>query len=366
MKLKSLNCNFLTDTDIVKLNIANIHTSEQLSTYADLESLSRLASVDLQKLKLTKKFIVGQFSPFPEFGHNIFDKCLKKSVIISTGSKQIDELISNGFYSSEISEITGATSTGKSQLCFSLIVNMLYRYSSHNCLYIDSNKSFCSRRVFDLLKFKLHSKQNTQTSTQSSVNDKANSLLKQIKVVDCKDVFHLIDVLFQIEKVSSTSVSILQNQKVNNENGDGALCPSLLVIDNLSSLFHQFKVNNNIELNFFLNYIINRLRYLAHSMNMVIVVVTNHNDYNSSFRYSSASSYSTLNLNCLYNSTWKSVPGLIVNLVKLDENSQESDSQDGNPSGFRRKFQLLKCNRPSFKENCKNFCYFDINNFGLI
>jgi hypothetical protein len=64
MRLKSLNCDFLSESDIIKLNTHGITTSEQLITYADLDALSRLVAIPVKNLKLVKKFIIGQ-SPFP-------------------------------------------------------------------------------------------------------------------------------------------------------------------------------------------------------------------------------------------------------------------------------------------------------------
>ena len=156
MKLKSLNCDFLTELDIQKLSRANIQTSEQLITYGDIDSLSRLVAIPVKNLKLVKKFIIGQHAPFPQVGTELLAKYIKNLTIIETGNKSLDDLISNGIYSNEITEITGISSTGKTQFCLNLIANMFHKYAKFNCLYIDSNKNFCIKRLTQLLGLKLN------------------------------------------------------------------------------------------------------------------------------------------------------------------------------------------------------------------
>ncbi len=353
MKLKSLNCNFLSQADIIKLNIVNIQTTEQLVAHSDLETLSRTSAVQLKTLKLAKKFIIGQFSPFPEFGNVLFDKCLRKNFIIKTSCPQIDDMLSSGFYSSEISELTGATSTGKTQLCLGLIANMLDKHESFKCLYIDSNRNFCAKRLVQLIKIRLDKKLNN-----ANTNEKLVDLTKQVKVIDCQNIFHFIDILFRVKKANLNSDLNKENASSYNDSCDD-LCPNLLIVDNLTSLFNQFKASNHFDINFYLNYATTQLKYLANNMNMAIVVVTNNNDYNVKYTYSSNSFSSTINFNCLYNSTWKNVPNLIVAL-KRNNASYEIES---NENAF--KFEIVKLNRPWIKEPLKRICYFNIDESGL-
>jgi len=107
MKIKSLNCAFLSETDITNLNKMNIHTSEQIVSYADLENLSRKSQVSLKSLKMLKKSIIGQYAPFPQLASDLFAKYIRNLLVIKFGCKNIDDLMSKGVYSSEITEITG-------------------------------------------------------------------------------------------------------------------------------------------------------------------------------------------------------------------------------------------------------------------
>lgn len=251
MRLNSINCNFLTEADLHKLNVANVHTINQLVTYADLNSLSDLTKIPVKNLKLIKKFIIGQYSPFPEQANTLLDRHTKRFFSIQSGCSQLDELISNGIYSNEITEITGFSSSGKTEFCLNLAANLMVRSPSSSVLYIDSNHGFCPTRIRSLLLSKL--------SEQSVDLDK---ILASIRTVKCSSPFELLDILFSIKKPVNSSNDLPT--------------PNLLVIDCLNTLFEAlFKPNYSLDATFYLTCVSNQLRFLAASLNMAIVVVTN-------------------------------------------------------------------------------------------
>jgi len=344
MKLKALNCSFISDSDILKLNLSNINNSEQLVAHGDLQALSRSTTIPLKTLKLIKKYIIGQYSPFPEPASTLFDKYLKGFFVIETGCKQLDSIISNGIYSSEIIEISGASSSGKTEFCHNLIANLMsssLNPSKYKCLFIDSNRNFCPTRIFNLIKFKLnHKHPNNLQLTQAHIE----SILKQIQVIYCRNVFHLLEILFKISKSKSSSsndTSSTQNFKTSTQ----SLYADLLIIDNLSTLFSTFsKANNYSEINYHLSYLASHLKYLSANMNIAIVTTTNNDSF-------------------FNQQIWKSVPNLVIFLEKLllkDERNYASE----------RSFQLLKHNRPflndAFDKNHKLTGQFSISDSGLL
>jgi hypothetical protein len=66
MLLKSTNCTFLTEQQLISLRRLNILTVEQFVSHADLEILSRNSKIPIDKLKLTYKFLVGQYNSMPQ------------------------------------------------------------------------------------------------------------------------------------------------------------------------------------------------------------------------------------------------------------------------------------------------------------
>lgn len=343
MKLKSLPCSsLLSDSDIVKLNNVNVQTVEQLATYADLSALSRLTQIPEATLRQTRKYILGQYAPFPLQGEQLFADYYKHKLVIPFGCKQLDDLVSGGVYNSEITEITGASASGKTQLCINLVANMYKSTTSLNhvalrCLYVDSSGNFCVRRLVELL------------GNHQSHLDK---ILKSIQVMECSNLFHLLDILFNIKKNAVAGSDAIQS-------------PNLLIIDSLTSLLYLFRSSRESEI--YLNYLLNHIRYLANNMNMAILVVTNRNSYDQS----------TNPMNSMLNNNqkWLGISSLRVKLenVVLDTESNKSrpfhpdlvDESSSSPTRIR-KFQVLSINRPFLKESNNRIAYFGINQSGIV
>ena len=78
MLLKTDNCTFLTESQLNSLKKLNIFSIEQLVAYADLETLSRNSKIPLDKLKLTYKYLVGQYASLPQTGVELLNNYLKR------------------------------------------------------------------------------------------------------------------------------------------------------------------------------------------------------------------------------------------------------------------------------------------------
>ena len=330
MNLKSLNCQYLKDADFVLLGQVNIQTSEQLVAHADLEALSRKSAVDLNKLKQTKKFILGNHCPLPQPATEILGKYLKRSFSIPFGCAGLDGLVPEGVRSHEISEICGLTASGKTQLCLGLVANMLRSQPAFKCLYVDSSKNFCAKRLATLL------------------GADSLKLLDSVRVVECQNIFHLLTILSHITKCDPSRAA--NNTDKPGRSGD-LWSAKLLIIDSLTCLFNQFRPYDQFDSGFYLNYLINYLRFLKSSFDMAVVITTNNNLIYSS----SSSSSSSSNSHSVFNyEGWKSVPGLIVQLSKFPAGS-----------GAVHLFEVIKCHRRDETEPDKNYRLFRITENGL-
>lgn len=206
---------------------------------------------------------------------------------------------------------------GKTQLCLNLISNMFATYPAHNCLYIDSNKNFCIRRMKALI-----------TSENS---------LKSIKIIDCKNIYHLMDILCSIKKSSSLQ--------------PGVTCPNLLIVDNLSVLLNTFRTSNtnNLEISFHINTVVTYLNYLTRNMNMTVVTTT---------------SFNTDSLS-IYNESWKRFSNLEILVRRLNTVERSSLSPVSEDCEELRVFEILKCNRPFIENNTTRTCNFRFCDNGL-
>jgi hypothetical protein len=219
-------------------------------------------------------------------------------------------------------------------MCLNLVVNMLRINQKHTCLYIDSNKNFCIRRIQQLLK--------TPSTT-----------LQSVKIIDCQNFFHLLDILSQIKKSCATNQS-------NSSNEQALANPNLLVVDSLTSLFYSLfnkpSVANNLEISFYYNSIMSALSYLATSMNMTVVITTN-------------SSSNEIGQSSVFNESWKKFSSVQVVLRELNSTERlELLDCVAERVNDTRVFEVVKCSRPILDQknnDNKNSCYFKFNDSGF-
>jgi RecA/RadA recombinase len=342
MKLKSLSRdNLLTNNEIQILGKINIDTAEQLISHANLEALSKLTnnSISFNKLKQIKKFIIGQYAPFPQPANEVLSKINRKLITLKCGCQRIDNLISGrdgndfmlfqgGIRTGEITEITGATSTGKTEFCFNIIVDHLVNSKMNrelSCVYIDSNNNVCHKRLVHLFKNRF-------------INDniKIKSSLEAIKVIQCKSIFHLFDIIYDIENTSSS------NSNISNKT------PTIIVIDSLTSIFTSFKAGSyQNEINFYLKKISSHLKYLAVHFNIAIIMTTNSSQFENTLCSTSPFCLSS-------NFIIQSMTTMILYLRKTTLDEEENK--------IRRLIEVIKSNQ-CFLDN--KICEFQITDNGL-
>lgn len=109
---------------------------------------------------------------------------------ITTGSKELDNLLGGGIYTGEITELSGAFGTGKTQLCFQLCLNVQLPQSegglSGGAYYIDTEASFSSKRIAQM--------------AQSNGLDPLK-YLKNIAVTKTHNSDHLMYIIRNVDKI---------------------------------------------------------------------------------------------------------------------------------------------------------------------
>lgn len=345
MQLKASNCNFLNETQIITLNKLNIFTIEQFVSHADLDSLSRNSKIPLEQLKLTYKYLVGQYAALAQTGNDLFQKYIRNVFIIKTGCKNIDNLLNGGIYSGEITEIYGQSNCGKTVFCLNIAANLLLTLKSaylndtsatkdknfnnkFNILYIDSCNSFCSDSFKTLLK----------SIDKTLSNEQLNNLVRTTSVVRCKDLFHLMDILYMLEKEAKVI-----KQQANSTCKNHLIVKYLLIIDNFNILFNMLRNGNSAqnELLSHLHYITRHLKYLADYLNIAILIVntTSYEKYT-------------------FNSTWSSLPSIRILLSKQQQQQQSSNDKN------EFLFQLIKHTRMPSSSSLTQ-CKFEITSSGI-
>ena len=180
---------------------------------------------------------------------NAYDLLIEETnrIKLTTRSRQLDEMLDGGFWAGEITELVGGFSSGKTQLCHQLCVNVQLSEEeggvSGGAYYIDTEGTFSARRL-------------AQIAIGANLDPKEG--LKNVFSGRAFSSTHLEDLLKEFPKLAEEKAI------------------RLLVVDSLASHFRsEFHGKNHmIERQQRIMGIAERLASLASAYN-IIVVVTN-------------------------------------------------------------------------------------------
>jgi len=143
-------------TSAEKLRVAGYDSYEAIAVASPMELVAVAAIGEGTAIKAIKAARDSL-----EMGFESAEKILEKRKTIarlSTGSKNIDELLGGGIESQSITEVYGKFASGKSQWCFQLCVMAQMTPEEGglggNVLYIDTENSFRPERVQDIAKYR--------------------------------------------------------------------------------------------------------------------------------------------------------------------------------------------------------------------
>ncbi|XP_032645556.1 DNA repair protein RAD51 homolog 4 isoform X2 [Chelonoidis abingdonii] len=83
---------------------------------SDLEEVARKCSLSYKALVAVRRVLLAQFSAFPVNGADLYEELKSSTAILSTGSRSLDRLLDSGLYTGEVTELTGAPGSGKTQV----------------------------------------------------------------------------------------------------------------------------------------------------------------------------------------------------------------------------------------------------------
>lgn len=112
---------------------------------------------------------------------------------VETGSKNLNGLLGGGLCLGEITEAYGSFNTGKSQLAFSLCVNLPILNPKYCTLFVDTEASFRSSRIVDICKAK-------------KADEK--KILESIKLVRVKCTKEQVEIINKIDKILESDPNI--------------------------------------------------------------------------------------------------------------------------------------------------------------
>ncbi|XP_048680245.2 DNA repair protein RAD51 homolog 4 isoform X2 [Caretta caretta] len=217
---------------------------------SDLEEVARKCSLSYKALVAVRRVLLAQFSAFPVNGADLYEELKSSTAILSTGSESLDKLLDSGLYTGEVTELTGAPGSGKTQVCLSIAVS-----SSHdlkqNVLYVDSTGGFTASRLLQL------------AQTRTGDEEEQVEALQRIQVARVFDVYKMLDVLQELR--CSMSQEVLSSS--------GPV--KVLVVDSVSAVICPLLGGRQAEGLALMMQLARELKTLARELN-VAVVVTNH------------------------------------------------------------------------------------------
>jgi len=180
--LSSIGSSALTADVLFSLATINVKTVED---FLFNENIPNKTNISRETISAITCDIQRIFTALPIRGDDLFLDVINYDTIFPTGCKSIDLLLDGGLYSSEITELVGQPSTGKTQICMYASLNMI-AYTQWTVAYIDSSNTFSPDRMVEMF-----NSMQDQESLQEML-----AALNRIECLKCFDVFSLLDVLY--------------------------------------------------------------------------------------------------------------------------------------------------------------------------
>jgi RecA/RadA recombinase len=170
--------------------------------------------------------------------------------MISTLCEGFDELMEGGITSTDIFEVNGPSSSGKSQLVHQILTSVVVNSTTDKAIMIDTSNSFRPSRILQI------AKGNSFIGGKKIKIGSDTSLLDRIQFARCANYDHLLGLL----------TSVLERE-------DTCSLPRLVVVDSISRLFRCVDHKKRQESRQSLNLVMTTLKKLT--QRNVAVVITN-------------------------------------------------------------------------------------------
>ncbi|XP_063154480.1 DNA repair protein RAD51 homolog 4 [Candoia aspera] len=182
---------------------------------SDLEEIAQKYSLSYKTLVAVRRVLLAQFSSFPVSGADLYEELKRTTAILSTGIESLDKLLDSGLYTGELTELVGAPSAGKTQVCLFVAANVSHSLKQ-TVLYIDSTGGFTGARLLELL--------NCLTEDE----EEQAEALRRIQIFHAFDAYKMLDVLQEVrsymaQQILSTSGPV-----------------KLLIVDSISAVICPF------------------------------------------------------------------------------------------------------------------------------
>lgn len=181
-------CPELTVPVVEKLRAAGITTVlDYLSS--ERESIVERTGLVYGDVIRIRRSLQATYAPKLRTGNELYEHLLQSTAIFSTGSANVDNAFGGGIYTGRVTEIVGASNSGKTQLCHCLAANVAMA-SHFGVLYVDTLCCFSPERLRQIISA-------SRKSGGDYVKTESAALSKIRHVVAC-DLLEVVQVVDQV------------------------------------------------------------------------------------------------------------------------------------------------------------------------
>lgn len=241
-------CPALSESVVTSLKKSKIRTVIDFLV-KDIEEIAQTCGIPYKDLLVIRRVLLAQYSGFAVNGADVYNNAVSSMSILSTGCKQIDDLLDGGLYTAEVTEVAGELASGKTQFCLTCAA-VVSADCCKNVLYIDTQGSFSAERLLEII----------QTRRKDQDND---DILKRIRCTTAIDIF---DVL-----------SVLENTRYNlsKQNDDYYGNLKLLILDNVASIIYPILGGQQVDGHSLMVQLSQKLKQLAVNFSLAVLVINN-------------------------------------------------------------------------------------------
>ncbi|XP_044733399.1 DNA repair protein RAD51 homolog 4 [Chrysoperla carnea] len=230
----------LTNDILTQLKNNDIRT---LGNFLDksIEELARKSKLKYKEISLIRKHIINTYTTNIFNAEEYYNKPL--SSIIPTGIQSLDKLLEGGLRRGKVYEICGTPHSGKSQIFYTLAVNLSLE-RNQGIYFIDTRNEFCIERIEQILKLRGYNLEETAPKIENNI------FVEQI--------FDVNDLITTLKELHDEIPKKWNHMRV-------------IVIDLFSSIFWPLSFEES-RLGF-LNYVTNLINSLAKQHSIVVIII---------------------------------------------------------------------------------------------
>ncbi|NXD86425.1 RA51D protein, partial [Halcyon senegalensis] len=240
-------CPGLTEGMIQLLRAKGIRTVVDFVS-SDLEDVAQKCSLSYKALVAVRRVLLAQFSAFPANGADLYEELKSSTAILPTGSPSLDQLLDSGLYTGEVTELVGATGSGKTQVCLGIVASVSLDLKQH-VLFLDSTGGFTASRLYQMLQARAEDKE-----------EQASSLELRVQVVRVFNIYEMLSALQELrDRLSQQVVS-----------STGPL--KMVVVDSVSAVIYPLLGGKQSEGLAIMMQLAKDLKTLAREFSLAVVV----------------------------------------------------------------------------------------------